>query len=474
VPRPNPLTADSAGRFPDIWAPNGSSYTVVWKDASGTIISTHNDIVPFGVESLTGGTATGTANAIEVDIDDFDEIDGQIITFIAAATNTGAATVTVSGVTYDIVQDTAGGPAALDGDEIIAGNFIALGYDKAGDQFHIVSIPPPQAQGTIDANLTASVNDWHPTGLATAECIRITASAAWNITGIDAPSADGVQLVLLNVDTADAITLVSESASSAAANRFSFNSNVTLGIKESATVRYDATSARWRLIARGYSGGSYNYAKVTANGDWTVPGNVTAATPVKFRGCGGGGGGGGANTTDGAAGSGGGSGAYFELVLTGFTAGQNVTVAIGAAGAAGAAGANGGAGGNTTLTYNAVTVLTAAGGALGQGATTAVSQTGGDAGANTFAVGASGLTEGFSMLQGAQPGGASAAAGSTLGASGHGGGNPFGTGGKSKGAVGVGQAGTGFGAGGGGAYSDSTALAGGAGTAGVVLIEWWL
>ena len=78
--------------------------------------------------------------------------------------------------------------------------------------------------------------------------VRLTATGAQNISGIVA-RADGEILTLVNVDTADAITLLHESASSTAANRFSFSTgaNIVLAANGGKIVLvYDYTSQRWR------------------------------------------------------------------------------------------------------------------------------------------------------------------------------------------------------------------------------------
>jgi hypothetical protein len=47
------------------------------------------------------------------------------------------------------------------------------------------------------------------------------------------------------------VTLLDESASSSASNRFSLGSNLTIAAKRAAILRYDGTAARWQAIAGG-------------------------------------------------------------------------------------------------------------------------------------------------------------------------------------------------------------------------------
>ncbi|MBA4173806.1 MAG: hypothetical protein C0511_14430 [Hyphomicrobium sp.] len=92
--------------------------------------------------------------------------------------------------------------------------------------------------------IAANQNDYNPPNLVNASVLRLSANAAYNITGLQG-GADGRILTLTNVG-ANAITLVDESASSTAANRFALAGNITLAQDQSAVLLYDTTSSRWR------------------------------------------------------------------------------------------------------------------------------------------------------------------------------------------------------------------------------------
>lgn len=98
------------------------------------------------------------------------------------------------------------------------------------------------------AQITASQNDYNPTGLATASCLLINADAARSITGVQG-GRRGRLLKFFNTG-AFAITFANASASSTAANRFAMSSDVVLGQYQSATFRYDTNSSRWMLVAQ--------------------------------------------------------------------------------------------------------------------------------------------------------------------------------------------------------------------------------
>lgn len=100
------------------------------------------------------------------------------------------------------------------------------------------------------SSLGSSQNNWNP---GTADVIYVTSSTAVNITGLVASAVDGFCVLLLNANAAagSAITLVHESSSSTAANRFhsAYGANVILYADGgSATLVYHAASARWRIL----------------------------------------------------------------------------------------------------------------------------------------------------------------------------------------------------------------------------------
>jgi hypothetical protein len=205
----------------------------------------------------------------------------------------------------------------------------------------------------------------------------------------------------------------------------------------------------------------------TSSGTYT-PTTGTKAVLVRMIGGGGGGGGaiGGANFS---CGGGGASGTYWERW---FDPGASITggaVTIGAAGAAGTStGGNGGTGGDTSVVIQTVT-YTAKGGGGGNGLATSTTL--------TFAVRGGQPTAGSStgdVVQ-AEAGENGQGYGNGL-TGGNGASSPLGTGGLGAwvglgGASGAGAAGSGYGAGGGGGGANTaTNRAGGAGTAGVVII----
>lgn len=122
--------------------------------------------------------------------------------------------------------------------------------------------------------LSGNTDDWNPTGLTTASMVRLSASAAYNLTGIAAP-ADRRLLTLHNIGSFT-ITL-KDSVTSSAANQFKLNgSDYSLAAGTSVILQYDLTSAKWRLFGQqsssGGSGGSNSIQ------DFRL--TLTSATPV--------------------------------------------------------------------------------------------------------------------------------------------------------------------------------------------------
>lgn len=192
---------------------------------------------------------------------------------------------------------------------------------------------------------------------------------------------------------------------------------------------------------------------------WVIPSGVQR---WKVTLIGGGGAGGGTAATAGQFGSGGGSGALSIHIFNKADTSSQMSYFIGGGGPAAAVGAAGNAGTSTVASYGAVAV-TAGGGGGGQTAATATPGTAGTA---------TGGTVNITGEQGGQ--GGTAAATSPINAEG---GRPpwgFGSGGRKATATGNGNAGVGFGAGGSGGcnFATATSRAGGAGTGGILIVEW--
>jgi hypothetical protein len=142
---------------------------------------------------------------------------------------------------------------------VTVGSAGAVTYNATGSgAAHSFSDPVTHASSVTDAGavlqtgvisptqLVANTDDWSPTGLATANVIRLDVNGALNLTGIVA-QASGTILTLYN-KTAYTVTLTHD-ATSAAPNRFYCPgaTNYALLQKASVRLRYDGTDSRWTV-----------------------------------------------------------------------------------------------------------------------------------------------------------------------------------------------------------------------------------
>jgi hypothetical protein len=95
--------------------------------------------------------------------------------------------------------------------------------------------------------LSGNTNDYAPSNIATSATLRISATSAFDLTGINAGATmvDGRELTLINVGTTNTITLKSD-VTSTAANRFLLNADFALAANMACKLVYDGTSSRWR------------------------------------------------------------------------------------------------------------------------------------------------------------------------------------------------------------------------------------
>src|SRR5207253_1057047 len=132
------------------------SYRQIVKDSLGNTIWDKLTQDTSGGQPLWSGSAGGSANAITITQGSFSNTAGQIVSFIAAATNTGATTITVSsGTPINIFKHTASGIGALTGGEIVNTQVVELIYN--GTQFEILDAFP--LLGTVQTVTSATTTD---------------------------------------------------------------------------------------------------------------------------------------------------------------------------------------------------------------------------------------------------------------------------------------------------------------------------
>lgn len=109
--------------------------------------------------SLFGGTTTGGAANYTISATYLSSVGtGTMVRMIANHTNTGAATLTISGgVLGSTAIVRADGSSALTGGEIVSGDFFEVAYD--GTSWVLIHTPVEQTGDFVDGTVTAGVND---------------------------------------------------------------------------------------------------------------------------------------------------------------------------------------------------------------------------------------------------------------------------------------------------------------------------
>lgn len=253
------------------------------------------------------------------------------------------------------------------------------------------------------ADITANVDNYSPSGLADASVLRLNVTSNANMSGLSGGS-DGREMVVYCTGSAT-LTLLHESGSSTAANRFVLpgDASMTLVKNQGAQFIYDATQSRWVCVgmvsARGEGVLVYEYTTAQTNTDLTIPAGALSFEILAI-----GGGGGGGSGRKGAAGSvrcGGGGGGAGAVVLQTFAVSDygetTLRINIPAAAAGGASQSTNSSNGNNGTTPSDVTVGTtsgvfisiAGGGTRGLGGT-ASAGTGGTAASKGMFFGAAG------------------------------------------------------------------------------------
>lgn len=145
--------------------------------------------------------------------------------------------------------------------------FLVLSFPAAAQQVGLAKTGYGDA--LTPAQITASQNDYAPSGCSRYIPWRLDASAAWDITGISAalcapaPGTNRMR-VLINVGSFT-ITLKDESASSTAANRFALAADFSLTAGASVQLLYDSTSSRWRIVGLEAAAGGSGETNTASN-----------------------------------------------------------------------------------------------------------------------------------------------------------------------------------------------------------------
>lgn len=179
----NPISLDANGCA---FIYGSGTYRQILSDSLGNVVWDQVTASP-APNPYWAGTATGTPNAITVSDSAFARIDGQSIQFIAAYSNTGAATLNAGSGAIPIVKNTATGLLPLTGGEIIATNAQFATYSALYSEFILQSSSPSAAASTAAASAVGFRNriingDMRIDQRNAGTPQTITAGAAWAYT----------------------------------------------------------------------------------------------------------------------------------------------------------------------------------------------------------------------------------------------------------------------------------------------------
>lgn len=96
--------------------------------------------------------------------------------------------------------------------------------------------------------LSGHTHNWNPTGLATARIIRVSSTANYELTGINATGLAGRRLTIINEGSFN-VKVMSEDLNSTAEYRFIHSGDETMVPYEALELWYDQTLSRWLIIA---------------------------------------------------------------------------------------------------------------------------------------------------------------------------------------------------------------------------------
>jgi hypothetical protein len=250
------LTADSTQTTGLRWAQSITPAQLPFNVVTDTLVADQNNYNPVGLSSAVQLrlTASGATRSIT----------GLVISGSSSVPNLSELKITNVGTQFNIIlraesaSSTAANRFTFDGQDIVLlpGQNCTVWYDWTTSRWRGVACSQDGRIGGQDVTagvisppiIATDQNDYTPTGLENASVIRLIASAVVNITGL-AGGVDGRRLVLFNIGTLP-ITLVHQSLSSLAANRFfTGTSNTTIVGNNAASLVYDGTSGFWRIYS---------------------------------------------------------------------------------------------------------------------------------------------------------------------------------------------------------------------------------
>lgn len=161
TPNTNPVILDAYGRATIFGT---GQYRQILKTSTGTTI--WDKVVSDYSQSSVfyGGASGGTANVVTLTASGYTHTSGQLVFFVATNSNTTNTTLNINSYgAVPVVKDSASGPTALTGGEIVAGNTVGVIYDGTAGTYHLTgapvgTLPSLTVSGTLTAGTVAATS----------------------------------------------------------------------------------------------------------------------------------------------------------------------------------------------------------------------------------------------------------------------------------------------------------------------------
>lgn len=204
--------------------------------------------------NVAGSTVTGLGAAVDGDVRLFENLGPGLLTLANESGSSLAANRIIGPGGVDLVLAVGGAAFMIyDGTSARWRVDSASGDLTASASFRELTLTPAISPPALAAGVT---NDYNPTGFSSTTMMRITPDATTSTLNGMVAQSDGDIRIIENIGTGQ-LVLANEAVASVAANRFATPGafNVTLDAGGVAQCIYDATTARWRVIA---TDGLYN------------------------------------------------------------------------------------------------------------------------------------------------------------------------------------------------------------------------
>ena len=266
VQNPNPIILPSRGECA-FWMPINTFIKVVLQDPAGNTIWTRDQISALQLLSLYGGTDTGAANAYILNFSATFQsyVDGTVIYFKPANTNTGASTLNVNNLGVIPIVTITGAP--LGAGQIQAGIIAEVVY--IGGVFQLISIGSftGSTVGTFGAEVPIASATTTDLGTVPAHLALVTGTTTITSFGTSA----SIQAPIYLVRFAGSLTLTNS-----ASLQLPGSANIVTQSGDDLMAQY-LGSGIWKVLAYFPVSGTLNNSKIKP-GD-TVISNSTMLTP---------------------------------------------------------------------------------------------------------------------------------------------------------------------------------------------------